>query len=168
MKYVLTLPVLAAIGLAVAWFLLLRPIALGGPASYHIVSGTSMEPALHPKDLVIALAQSDYSVGDVVVLRVPDDQPLAGSLVVHRIVGGDGTSGFVVKGDNKPAPDPWRPTKSDIVGRSWIELPGGGAVVMMIRRPTTLAALLAGGAAFWFLMADVSLPRRRQRQEPST
>jgi signal peptidase len=142
---------LATVALIVAWFVLLRPVALGGPASYDIVTGTSMEPRLHTGDLVIAQARSTYDIGDVVVYRAPAGQPGAGSLIVHRIVGGDAATGYVVQGDNKDSPDLWRPLPGDIVGRSWIELPGSGMVLAVLRRPLVLATLLGALAAWWFL-----------------
>jgi signal peptidase I len=153
--------------LIVAWFFLLRPVGLGGPASYDIVSGASMEPRLHTGDLVIAQAQSSYAVGDVVVYRVPSDHPDAGSLIVHRIIGGDAASGFIVKGDNKNAPDTWHPKASDIVGRSWIELPGSGRLLLVVRTPIVLATILGGLAAFWiFTSGSSSTPRREGGSGP--
>jgi len=147
MKLVRPSTLLALAALAV-WFFLLRPVSLGGPASYEIVSGTSMEPLLHAGDLVVTQAQSSYAIGELVVFRVPTGDPGAGSLIVHRLVGGDGESGYVTKGDNKPAPDLWHPKSSDILGRSWIELPGSGTVLLVLRQPLVLAALLGGLAGF--------------------
>jgi signal peptidase I len=145
------LSTVAVVCLAVAWLVLLRPVALGGPATYAIVSGTSMEPLLHTGDLVIARAESSYAVGELVIYRVPAGQQDAGSVIVHRIIGGDGTSGFVVMGDNKPAPDPWHPKSSDIVGRSWVELAGSGRLLLVLRSPLVLATVIGGLAGLWFL-----------------
>jgi signal peptidase len=135
----------------VAWFVLLRPTSLGGTTSYSTVSGSSMEPRLHTGDLVIAQVQASYAVGDVVVFRVPAGESGEGSHVVHRIIGGHPSTGFVMQGDNKDAPDPWQPTASDIVGRSWFEVPGGGNLLLILRRPIVLASLLGGLAALWIL-----------------
>jgi signal peptidase I len=159
-----TLGRLATISLIVAWFLLLRPVALGGPAAYEMVSGHSMEPLLHTGDLVITQSASTYAVGDLIAFHVPAGQLGAGSVVIHRIVGGDGVSGFIVKGDNKPTPDTWQPKVSDVIGHSWIALPGRGDVLLTIRRPVVLGSLAAGVFAFWFLMSDVRLPRWRRKQ----
>jgi signal peptidase len=158
-----TLSRLATLGFVVAWFLLLRPVTLGGPAGYQIISGHSMEPLLHTGDLVITQSASTYAVGDLIAFHVPAGQPGAGSIVIHRIVSGDGASGFVVKGDNKPAPDSWQPKASDVMGRSWIALPGSGDVLLTLRRPIVLGALAAGVFAFWFLMSDVRVPRWRRK-----
>jgi signal peptidase len=154
---------LAAFSLIVAWFLLLRPVALGGPAAYEIVSGHSMEPLLHTGDLVITLRKSTYGVGDLIAFHVPAGQLGAGSIVIHRIVAGDGASGFIVKGDNKATPDAWQPKASDVIGQSWIALPGSGAVLLSLRRPIVLAGLAAGVFTFWFLMSDVHVPRWRRK-----
>jgi signal peptidase len=155
---------LAAFSLIVAWFLLFRPVALGGPAAYEIVSGHSMEPLLHTGDLVITQIASSYAVGDLIAFHVPAGQPGEGSVVIHRIVGADGASGFIVKGDNKAMPDTWQPKVSDVIGHSWIAVPGSGDVLLTIRRPIVLGSLAAGLFAFWFLMRDVRLPRWRRKQ----
>ncbi|MHB8959717.1 MAG: signal peptidase I [Candidatus Limnocylindrales bacterium] len=154
---------LATIALVGVWFVLLRPVALGGPAGYEIVAGHSMEPLLHTGDLVVTQSQAVYHVGDLVVFRVPSGQLGAGSSVVHRIVGGDGTGGFTTKGDNNPSADPWHPRASDIIGRSWIQLPGSGAWLLVLRKPLVLAAILGGLFGFWFLTTDFKLPVRPGR-----
>ncbi len=125
-----------------AWFILLRPVALGGPASYVVVSGVSMEPRLHSGDLVIVQTRAEYRVGDVVAYRIPAGQPSAGAIVIHRIIGRDGAAGFVTQGDNKNLQDPWQPTASEIVGRSWLEVPGSGRLLLTARTPIVLATVL--------------------------
>lgn len=150
------------VGLVVGWFILLRPVAFGGPATYATVAGVSMEPRLHTGDLVIARAEASYAIGDVVVFRVPAGTPGAGSLVVHRIVGGDAANGFVLQGDNKDAPDQWRPRHADIVGRSWLEIPGSGNLLVTLRRPIVLASVL-GGLAFFLVLTSGSNDRRLAR-----
>ena len=72
---------------------------------------------LRERDLLILHAADRYGVGDVVGYRVPDGEFGEGHLVVHRIVAGDGGTGFVLEGDNNPAPDPWLPKTVDVVGR---------------------------------------------------
>jgi signal peptidase len=119
-----------------------------------------MEPNLHTGDLVIAHAEVSYSVGEVAVFHIPTGQPGAGLLIVHRLVGGNGESGFTTQGDNKPAPDPWHPKASDVVGRSWIQLPGSGAWLLVLRRPVVLAAIIGGLVGFWFLTTDFGVSGR--------
>jgi signal peptidase len=152
--------------LAIAWFVLLRPVALGGPASYVIVSGVSMEPRLHTGDLVIAHAEATYAVGDVVAYHIPPGYPAAGTLVIHRIVGGSPDRGFVVRGDNKDTADPWRPTPANVVGREWIAFPGSGRLFLALRTPAVLG-LLVGGIAGVAAYSTFGRTHRRARA-PST
>ena len=157
-----TLTFLGFLAVALVWAMWFRPVPLGGSASYATVAGVSMEPGLHTGDLVIAHTEATYTVGDVVVFRVPAGFPEEGSLVIHRIVGGDPT-GFVVQGDNKEQPDPWRPAASDIVGSSWIEVPGIGALLVMLRTPVVLAGLLAVLVALWVFRSGSSSGDHRMR-----
>jgi signal peptidase len=53
--------------LFVGWYIALRPVVLGGPASYVLVGGQSMEPTIHAGSLVVAFRADDYRVGDLVV-----------------------------------------------------------------------------------------------------
>lgn len=140
---------LLGVALAIVWFALLRPVALGGPASYVVVSGISMEPRLHSGDLVIVQVAPSYHIGDLVAYRVPQGQAEAGKLVIHRIIAGDTSAGFVMKGDNNKEPDPWHPHPSDILGRGLVEFPGSGRLLIVARQPLVLATLLGGLAGFW-------------------
>lgn len=136
-----TLALLPVIGLFLAWFFLLRPGFLGGPASYIIVAGASMEPTLHTGDLALARQQPAYHEGDIVAFTVPQGQPGEGHIVIHRIVGGTTEEGYIVQGDNKESPDVWRPTADDIVGRMWFRVPRGGLYVLSLREPIVLGAV---------------------------
>jgi signal peptidase len=130
--------------LAAAALALVVPILRGQPSRLVIVSGHSMDPTFHTGDLVLAWPADDYAVGDVTPYRVPADQPGAGGLVIHRIVGGDATTGFVMQGDNNPAPDIWTPVPDDIIGRQVLLVPRIGELMAWVRQPAVLAALVAG------------------------
>jgi len=147
----------AALFLAIgAWFLWLRPQGLGGPAAYVVVSGESMVPTLQPADLAIARREDRYEVGDVVVYRVPPGEPAEGSLVIHRITGGDATT-FAMRGDSASAPDLWRPTTEDVVGRVTFVVPQAGRLLPLLRMPLLWASLAASLTVFFILG---SRPRR--------
>ena len=148
---VLTLVVVAV------WTVFLRPGALAGPATYVIVAGASMEPELHSNDLVIAMRQSTYSVGDVVVYRVPAADLGAGTQIVHRIVGGDPQRGFLVQGDSREGLDHWEPTADEILGKMQLSVPFGGTVLLFLRTPPGIA-LLAGLTT---LLIALGAPARR-------
>lgn len=136
----------------VAWAILLRPQLLGGPAAYVIVSGASMEPNLANGDLVLATKQSSYRIGDVIAYRVPDGDPGAGALVIHRVVGGSDAAGYLTKGDNREGLDLWRPRRDDVVGSVSITVPRAGLLFASMRTPLGLAAF-AGIAVFLFVSA---------------
>jgi signal peptidase len=131
------------IAAVVLWALFLRPQSLGGPAAYVLVSGKSMLPRYHTGDLVLVERQSHYHVGQVIAYRVPKGDPMAGAQVIHRIIGGDAQHGFVVQGDNRTAPDVWRPKPSDIVGAKAVRFPSAVVVLQYLRSPLLLALMAA-------------------------
>ena len=147
---------LAALAAVVAWTVLLRPQFLGGPVAYNLVSGSSMEPALHGGDLVLARRQDTYHLGDIVAFRTE------GGDVIHRIVGGSAQGGFITQGDNRDGFDHWRPRPKDIFGKKWLRIPGGGHVVVFLRSPIVLAALAGSTAAFLVLRGERKKTRAPQ------
>jgi len=118
-----------------------------------------MLPTYESGDLLILHSAADYVVGDVIAYRVPKGEFGEGHLVVHRIVGGDQRSGFVLEGDNNPAPDPWEPHPEDVVGRPWVAVPRVGAIVAWARQPLILGAL----AASMVVAFVVSRPTKQRR-----
>ncbi len=132
-----------AVATVVFWAMFLRPQSLGGPAAYVLVSGKSMLPRYHTGDLVLVERQSHYHVGEVIAYRVPKGDPMAGAQVIHRIIGGDAQHGFVVQGDNRTAPDVWRPKTADIVGAKALRLPGAVVVLRFLRSPLLLGLMAA-------------------------
>ena len=145
---------------AVAWFFLLRPQVIGGPAAYILVSGRSMEPTVHEGSLVVALRQPVYRIGEIVAYRIPAGSEASGRNVIHRIVGGDAARGFVMQGDNTEGSDLWRPTQSDILGRSEIVIPGAMPALLFARSPI-VAASTAAGFAVYLVLGLWAPPRRR-------
>jgi signal peptidase I len=140
--------------LMVSMWLVAGPTAIGGPASYVIVDGRSMEPTYEHGDLVIARERHGYSIGDVIVYDAPVD---ARFNVIHRVVGvTDG--GYVTQGDNMERPDGWIAPVSSIYGSSWLHVPAGGRLITFIRQPAAILGLAAGLAAFEVL-------KRRERAQ---
>jgi len=152
---------LALLGLLLGWFLLFRPSVLGGPASYVMVSGHSMEPTLHGSDLAVLQKRSDYHPGDIVAFRVPEGEPGEGSTVIHRIVDGNAEEGYIVQGDNKERPDFWRPTGEDILGRMWFSIPGGGYFLAFLRQPLILGSVVGGVGMLTVLSGGSRKPASR-------
>jgi len=126
------------------------PQGFGGRSGWVLVSGTSMLPRLHTGDLVLVERQSSYRVGEVVAYRVPKGQVGAGHVVIHRILGGNGKTGWTMKGDNRTAPDLWYPTNRDIVGSKLVRIPDAWFLLRVLHMPVLLA-LFAGIAAFFLI-----------------
>jgi signal peptidase I len=126
------------------WLVVLRPQALGGPAVYIVVRGSSMLPTYENGELVVVQAQADYAVGDVVAYRVPEGDIGEGHLIIHRLSGREPDGRFVVKGDNNDAIDPWHPLPMDIAGKAWLSVPGVGRLVAFIHQPFVAGAFGAG------------------------
>jgi signal peptidase I len=139
------------------WAQYLRPQSLGGNAGYVLVSGQSMEPRYHTGDMVLVEKQASYHPGQVIAYRVPKGDAMAGAQVIHRIIGGDAKHGFVVRGDNRTAPDVWRPRPGDIVGAKTLRIPNAIVVLRFLRAPMFLA-LLAAAFVFVHVLAGGSKP----------
>lgn len=148
--------------IAAAWMVALRPQALGGPARYLVIRGDSMVPTYVSGDFVVLHTQPTYHTGDIVAYAVPKGEIGAGLLVIHRIIGGNADHGFTVKGDNNPAPDPWRPRPQDIAGSAWVLIPGVGQAIVAIRSPITVAAL---AAAIVVAVVLFRMPARTRRRD---
>jgi signal peptidase I len=145
----LILAQLALLG-ALLWFGL--PQSLGGRAGWVVISGTSMLPRMHTGDLALVERQSSYHVGEVVAYRVPKGEVGAGYEVIHRIVGGNAKTGWIVKGDNRTGPDVWHPTNSDIVGARLLWVPKAYLVLRFLHTPLLLGLLAAFGIFFTILL----------------
>lgn len=152
---------------AVVWALIavalwqVWPQTVGGPMAYVQVSGTSMEPRLRTGDLVAVRRRDAYQVGDVVAYRVPDGQVGERNVVIHRLVGGDGQSGWVTLGDNRDLVDPWSPRDSDVVGELVWSSAGRGDDMARLAQPVPLGLLTGGLTALVLLWPD-----RRRRPGP--
>jgi signal peptidase I len=156
-KVLLPLAKFAALGALLAgclWFGL--PQSLGGRADWVLVSGTSMLPRFHTGDLVLVERQSSYHVGEVVAYRVPKGQIGAGHVVIHRIIGGNGATGWRVKGDNRTAPDLWSPTNHDVLGAKQLRIPHAWFVLRIFHMPVLLALFAAFGVFFWIALSGES------------
>jgi signal peptidase I len=132
-----------AVLMCLVWFQYFRPQSMGGNAGYVLVSGHSMLPSYKTGDLVLVEHHASYDKGEVIAYHVPKGDPMAGAQVIHRIIGGDAKRGFIVKGDNRTAPDVWRPKPADIVGAKAIRFPHAIVILQFLRAPMFLALLAA-------------------------
>ena len=146
---------LVVLALLALWFVTLAPTVFGGPAAYIEVSGHSMDGTYRTGDLVVTRQQDTYAAGDIVVYKV------SGGEVIHRIIWGNGATGYTLQGDNNPDPDPWHPTDADVVGRAWLHFPDSAWVFDLTRDPRSVG-LAAGLITLVVLMIDAR-PRRRPK-----
>jgi len=146
------------------WAQYLRPQSLGGNAGYVLVSGESMLPRYKTGDLVLVERHSSYHAGEVIAYHVPKGDPLAGAQVIHRIIGGDAKHGFIVRGDNRTAPDVWRPKPADIVGAKALRIPQAIRVLQYLRSPIFLG-ILAAAFVFVHLLARGDEEKDEEKKE---
>lgn len=151
---------LIVVFLLAAWWVFLRPTTLGGETTLVTVSGTSMQPGMYTGDLAIVRDTDDYVVGDVIAYR--PSQGDESSVVIHRIVGGDAETGFVMRGDNNDFEDPWLPRPNQVAGELWWHVPHAGTVVAALRDPL----LAASGCAALTVFLVMSRAGRDDEDEP--
>jgi signal peptidase len=150
------------VGLLVAgWWAFLRPSFLGGPLTLVTVTGTSMQPTFHTGDLAVMRRTGDYAPRDVVAFRAEAVPGRPGAYVIHRIRGGDATSGFVLRGDHNDWDDPWHPNAEDIAGELWFAVPAAGTALRWLGQPVHLGAVLAA------LAATMTMLRRPEEEGPA-
>ncbi|MGD8199121.1 signal peptidase I [Ornithinimicrobium sp. W1679] len=142
------------------WAFTLRPTQLGGPATFIVVSGDSMEPTMSSGDLVVLRDRDSYGEGDTITFPVPEGEPGAGTLIIHRIVDTEGDT-FVPQGDNRDRVDEWRPTEDTIKGSLWLHIPRGGDVLMRAFNPPLVAALAGGAMTMWILLREPKADRKK-------
>lgn len=144
-----------ALFLAVAVWAL-WPSTLGGCTTLTIVSGHSMNPTYATGDLVVARC-GEPQVDDVIVYQPATEN---GGRVIHRIIGGDGETGWRMQGDNNDFTDPWLPVADEVLGVARLHLPGVGVAASILLQPMTWASLLviAGAILLW--------PGRAKAAEP--
>jgi len=106
-----------------------------------VVLSGSMEPTMSVDDLIFVKECEEYQVDDIVVFQSGDE------LIVHRIIGMDGTT-LVTKGDaNNVADEPVdvAVVKGKMIGR----IPFAGVLVSWLKTP--LGVIIVLGAAFLLL-----------------
>jgi len=145
------------------FWLVFAPAQLGGPLTYVIVNGNSMEPGFLRGDLVLARKESAYGVGDAVVYSDPNMQ----QFVFHRIIGME-LDRFILQGDNNGWLDSYHPDSNEIVGKLWLHIPTFGKVIEWMRVPLN-AALMTGlfGVLLMLDMFKKSPQPRREGGAPS-
>jgi signal peptidase I len=118
-----------------------------------------MEPLYRTGDFVADREQDSCQAGDVVVFRTENGN------VIHRIVGGDGQSGYVMQGDNNPEIDKWTPTDQEVLGQAVLHVPGAGDAVMLVRQVLITPPFPYFLAGFVFLVFGLGSDSEKVRDE---
>jgi signal peptidase I len=106
---------------AAFFILLMGAIMLAGvteTVSARVVLTGSMVPAINPGDVIVVVNDTykEPKLNDVVVYMGSRFDGTKVASFAHRIIDGNATNGWVVKGDANPAPDTQLPTAKDIEG----------------------------------------------------
>lgn len=125
-------------------------LSFGGVVKARVVLTESMTPLIKPGDVVITtpVTRKEPEIGDIVtyVAKRFDGSPVG--TFTHRIIDGDKEAGFVVKGDNNPAPDVQRPKYEDIAGVLIYTIPFIGTLMT----PRSLAILIPTLFGIWLVV----------------
>lgn len=117
--------------------------------AFRVVLTGSMVPAINPGDLVVTLNDKfiNPKMDDVVVYIGKSFDGTEIAPFAHRIIGGDATSGWVVKGDANPEADVQKPIAEDIEGVVVATIPNIGNFLT----PQFLIMLMVIGAGIWLV-----------------
>jgi hypothetical protein len=136
----------------------------GSNRSYRI-NGT----CIHAGDIVILAPtpRTQPQVGDIAAYTARRFSGEVVGIFTHRIIGGDPVNGFLMKGDNNPAPDVQRPKVEDINGVVFFVIPFIGKFLTL----KMLMIFVPVGVGIWLpysaMAADIPLltwERGRQQQ----
>ena len=116
-------------------------MAFGAIQLRTVLTG-SMIPAIYPGDIVVAAAPqwNTPEIGKVAIYHARDLEGRAVTSWAHRIIGGDATNGFTMKGDANATPDIGNPKIPDIEGVVLFTIPRVGHYL----NPFTIGLLVVG------------------------
>jgi len=93
-------------------------LSVTGYVKARVVLTGSMAPAIKSGDIVILIPSKhkEPMIKDVVAYTGKRFDGSSVGVFTHRIIDGDATTGFIVKGDANPSPDVQKPTLADVSG----------------------------------------------------
>jgi signal peptidase I len=128
---------------------------LTGLLQLRVVLTGSMQPSINPGDLIIAASTkiATPEVEKVVLYSARDLQGKAVTVWAHRIIAGNATDGFTIKGDANPAADIGVIPEADIQSVVVAKVP----MVGRLFNPISLVLIFAG----LFFITLITRSRRR-------
>ena len=121
-----------------------------GYVKARVVLTGSMQPTINPGDIVLTapISRVEPKIDDVAAYQARRFDGAPVGVFTHRIIDGDGNSGWVLKGDNNPSPDIQKPKNNDILGVVIFVIPWLGNLLSK-QVLFTVIPLIAG---MWFLL----------------
>jgi signal peptidase len=124
-------------------------LSFAGVVKARIVLTQSMQPTINAGDVVLSLNPNRMppEVGDVATYTARRFDGSSVASFTHRIISGDAESGFVMKGDNNPAPDTQKPELKDITGVVFYTIP----LIGKLLTPSGLLVLVPSIFGLWLI-----------------
>jgi signal peptidase I len=124
-------------------------LSFAGIVKARIVLTQSMQPAINAGDVVLSLNPDRMppEIGDVVTYTARRFDGSSVASFTHRIISGDSENGFVMKGDNNPAPDTQKPKISDVSGVVFFTIP----LIGKLLTPAGLIVLVPSIFGLWLI-----------------
>jgi signal peptidase len=121
-----------------------------GYVKARVVLTGSMQPTISRGDIVITapVTRIEPKIDDVAAYQARRFDGAPVGVFTHRIIDGDGKTGWILKGDNNPTPDIQQPKNNDILGVVIFVIPWLGNLLSK-QVLFTVIPLIAG---MWFLL----------------
>ena len=125
-------------------------LSFTGTLKARIVLTGSMKPVINAGDVIITTSPSHKAPkkGDIIAYTARRFNGAAVATISHRIIGGDATKGFIVKGDSNPSPDVQHPGLGDITGVVIFIIPFIGNLLT----PKALFLIVPSLFGFWLIL----------------
>ena len=123
--------------------------SMSGYIKARVVLTNSMHPTINPGDIVITANPNRVvpQVGSIIAYQARQFNGTPVGVFTHRIIGGNGIDGWLMKGDNNPSPDIQKPKGADVLGTEIFTIRYLG-LLFNRRLLFTLIPLLVG---MWFV-----------------
>ena len=123
--------------------------SMSGYIKARVVLTNSMHPTINPGDIVITANPNRVvpQVGSIIAYQARQFNGTPVGVFTHRIIGGNGIDGWLMKGDNNPSPDIQKPKAADVLGTEIFTIRYLG-LLFNRRLLFTLIPLLVG---MWFV-----------------
>ena len=125
-------------------------LSFTGTLKARIVLTGSMSPVIKAGDVIITTPPTHRTPkkGDIIAYTAKRFNGAPVATISHRIIGGDATKGFIVKGDKNPSPDVQHPTLNDITGVVILIIPFIGNLLT----PKALFLIVPSIFGFWLIL----------------